>query len=189
MQVHENLFSIFITPFNNASIKYMTTGSVGSIMYGEPRLTHDIDLVLFLTHDDIKKMNSIFLIDDFYMQPEEVMKIETARSSRGHFNIIHNDTGYKADIYLIGNDPLLIWGFKHRRKLKLGESYIWVASPEYIIIQEMAFWEEGQHQKHLNDISAMLKIQCENISKKEIIEKLTSTLQIEKFKELVDTIE
>ena len=37
------LFQIFIRPLNLLNIKYMVTGSVASIVYGEARLTHDID--------------------------------------------------------------------------------------------------------------------------------------------------
>ena len=41
-----NLFRIFISRFNTLSIPYMITGAVASIVYGEPRLTNDIDLVV-----------------------------------------------------------------------------------------------------------------------------------------------
>jgi hypothetical protein len=39
-----NLFRIFVSRFNKLSIPYMITGAVASIIYGEPRLTNDIDL-------------------------------------------------------------------------------------------------------------------------------------------------
>ncbi len=38
------LFHIFISRLNALGIHYMITGSVASMIYGEPRLTHDIDL-------------------------------------------------------------------------------------------------------------------------------------------------
>ena len=47
MQEH-NLFLIFLSRFRQSNIKYIVTGSVASIIYGEPRLTHDIDLVIEL---------------------------------------------------------------------------------------------------------------------------------------------
>ena len=45
MQDH-NIFFIFTSRLNNLNIRYMITGSVASIVYGEPRMTHDIDLVM-----------------------------------------------------------------------------------------------------------------------------------------------
>ena len=41
-----NLFHIFINPLNHLDIRYVVTGAVAAIIYGEPRLTHDIDLVV-----------------------------------------------------------------------------------------------------------------------------------------------
>ncbi len=185
MQIHNNLFNIFIIPFNQASIRYMVTGSVASIMYGEPRMTHDIDLVVMLTHDDIAKLSILFTEDSFYLPPEEVIRIEMARSSRGHFNIIHHETGYKADIYMMGNDPLQMWGFKNSQKLKLNEEYIWLAPPEYVIVKKLSYWKEGGHEKHIQDIRAMLQIQGENISEKAVIEHLPSEILRNKFAELL----
>jgi hypothetical protein len=40
------LFLVCIRPLNELEISYMVTGSVAAMLYGEPRLTHDVDLVL-----------------------------------------------------------------------------------------------------------------------------------------------
>ena len=42
----ESLFASFTARLESAGIRYMVTGSVASIVYGEPRLTHDVDIVL-----------------------------------------------------------------------------------------------------------------------------------------------
>ncbi len=44
-----NLFGIYLNILNKNQIQYFVTGSVASIIYGEPRLTHDIDPIFFLT--------------------------------------------------------------------------------------------------------------------------------------------
>lgn len=36
-----NLFGLFASRLNDQKLNYMITGSVASIVYGEPRLTHD----------------------------------------------------------------------------------------------------------------------------------------------------
>ncbi len=42
--MHEgNLFLLFTEPLSTAGIDHMTTGSVAGMVYGEPRLIHDID--------------------------------------------------------------------------------------------------------------------------------------------------
>ena len=47
-----NLFRIFVSRLNKLSIPYMITGAVASIIYGEPRLTNDIDLVINMEPGD-----------------------------------------------------------------------------------------------------------------------------------------
>ena len=42
------LYQIFIGNFNRLGIRYMVTGAAASIVYGEPRLTNDIDVVIDL---------------------------------------------------------------------------------------------------------------------------------------------
>ena len=43
------LFLLFVRPLNRANIRYIVGGSVAAIFYGEPRLTLDVDFVVFLS--------------------------------------------------------------------------------------------------------------------------------------------
>jgi hypothetical protein len=43
-----SLISLFVRPLNQLGIPYMVTGGVASVIYGEPRFTRDIDLVIDL---------------------------------------------------------------------------------------------------------------------------------------------
>jgi hypothetical protein len=43
------LFLLFVHPFNRVGLRYIVSGSVAAIFYGEPRLTHDVDFVVFPT--------------------------------------------------------------------------------------------------------------------------------------------
>jgi hypothetical protein len=61
-----NLFLIFLSRLEDFNISYIVTGSVASILYGEPRLTHDIDLVVELDAKDAHKIIDAFPGDTFY---------------------------------------------------------------------------------------------------------------------------
>ena len=84
-------------------MKYMVTGGVASVIYGDPRLTRDIDIVLSLTGSDVDRFSSLFSEDDFYVPPLETVKLEAGRERYGHFNVIHRDTALRADSYLSRN--------------------------------------------------------------------------------------
>jgi hypothetical protein len=169
-----NLFLIFLECLNKTNIKYMTTGSVASIIYGEPRVTYDIDLVLQLYLADIPQLIGVFKQDEFYCPPIEVIEKETVRKSGGHFNLIHHETGFKADIYPTGEDTLHIWAMNRRKNISIDNCDLWLAPPEYVIVRKLEFYKLSGSSKHLSDIRRMLEISRDIINftdlKKIIIE-------------------
>lgn len=158
-----NLFKIFTARLNRIGIRYMVTGAVAAIIYGEPRLTHDIDLVIELRVNEIKKMVEAFSSEEFYCPPNEAIKVEIRRPSRGHFNIIHRETGFKADCYLIGDDKLHHWGISKRKELDIEGEPVWVAPVEYVIVRKLEYFREGGSEKHLKDIASILAISPDQI--------------------------
>ncbi|OGU82282.1 MAG: hypothetical protein A2279_00790 [Stygiobacter sp. RIFOXYA12_FULL_38_9] len=152
-----NLFSLFTERLSAHKIEYIVTGSVASIVYGEPRLTHDIDLVLVLKENKVEELVSAFPVDLFYCPPKEIIINELKRSSRGHINLIHHETGFKADIYFVGQDDLQAWAIRNRKTIDLLGKELFIAPPEYVIVKKMEFFKEGHSQKHLTDIAGMLK--------------------------------
>ena len=152
-----NLFLIFLNPLQNAGILYTVTGSVACVVYGEPRLTHDIDLIIHLASQDILKFMQAFPAKQFYIPPEDIIRIEKSRDERGHINLIHHDTGFKADIYFTGKDELSLWAIKNSRIVEYHNNFINIAPPEYVIIRKLEYYREGKMQKHLLDIQGILR--------------------------------
>ena len=111
---------MFVRPLQEAGIRYIVTGSMAAIFYGEPRLTLDVDLVVFLNDKDIAKLAEIFPSSDFCLPPPEVVAAEARRERRGHFNILHLTTGFKADLYLTDRDELEAWAFRFQRRVQYG---------------------------------------------------------------------
>ena len=162
MQEHD-LFLIFLSRLEESRITYIVTGSVAGIIYGEPRLTHDIDLVIDLDAENAHKIPNAFPEDEFYCPPLEIIKLEIKRPYRGHFNLIHHETGFKADIYLSGDDRLHEWAIENKRKYRLGSQDIWVAPPEYVVLRKLEYYREGKSDKHITDIKAILEISGNNL--------------------------
>ncbi len=158
------LFLLFTEPLDNLQLRYIATGSVASTIYGLPRFTNDLDLVLDLPSSQLKQFVNAFALSQFYCPPEEILLVESKRTNRGHFSLIHHETGFKADIYIRGKNELHEWAFRNRRKITLesGKS-LWVAPPEYVIVRKLEFYREGKAEKHILDIQGMLEISRENI--------------------------
>jgi hypothetical protein len=153
-----DLFLLFTGPLDTAGLDYMVSGSVASMVYGEPRLTNDIDIILHLDANSASLIAGAFPPAAFYSPPEEIIVIESRRRRRGHFNLIHHETGHKADIYLADDDPLHVWGFSKRRRIALAQDKaLWVAPPEYVILRKLEYFKEGGSEKHRNDIQGILE--------------------------------
>ena len=166
-----DLFRIFISPLSTLDIPYMVTGAVASIIYGEPRMTHDIDLVIEITPGNAQEFVNAFPPEEFYCPPVEIIKLESRRPLRGHFNLIHQETGFKADIYPIGEDRLHEWGMSKRRQIAIEGESLWVAPPEYVIVRKLEYYREGHSEKHMRDIRGMLEVSADQIDLEEIDKK------------------
>jgi len=161
---------LFVRPLNRAGIRYVVSGSVAAIFYGEPRLTHDVDFVVFLNERNIRQLGEIFPSSDFYVPPSETIAAEVLREQRGHFNIIHMDTGFKADFYLTGRDELNAWAFRGKRTVQFEGETVVLAPPEYVIVRKLEFYREGGSQKHIRDIRSMFAVSGDQINKAEVEE-------------------
>jgi hypothetical protein len=113
-------------------------------------------LVLELQAERVGEFVSLFSGEDFYCPPEEAILSEVGRPAEGHFNLIHQSTGFKADIYAKGDDKLHLWAFERRQKIELDDVNVWVAPPEYVIIRKLEYFREGGSEKHLEDIRHIL---------------------------------
>lgn len=152
----DDLITRFAGPLSRLGLPYMITGGAAAIVYGEPRLTNDLDVVLAMQSTDADRVAAAFAADETYVPPVEVLEIEAARRTHGHFNVIHGPTSLRADVYLAGDDPLHAWGLARRRTLRIGELDVSIAPPEYVIVRKLEYAAQGGGDRHLRDIRRML---------------------------------
>lgn len=146
----------FIDPLERLSIPYALVGSVAASIYGEPRATNDVDLVIQVQVADVPRLCAAYPDDQFYVPPVEVMTAELARAEGGHINIIALEAMAKADLYPLPAGQQA-W-FARRRSLTVAGRALWVAAPEVVILQKLLFFREGQSEKHLRDVRGMVAV-------------------------------
>ncbi len=152
-----SLVGLFITPLNRAGIEYMVTGGLAAIVYGHPRLTLDIDLVVRLAGRDAEVMAALWPPEEFYFPPVEVIE-EATRTGTGHFNVIHNTTMLRADVYVAGTDDLGSWALQHRAPREVEGQTVQFAPIEYVIVMKLKYYQLGGSDRHLRDIARMLAV-------------------------------
>ena len=88
-----------------------------------------------LSEEEVQRMvRGIFLraafdMGGFYVPPVDVLEIEAQHRMHGHFNVIHTDTAFRADVYVAGADALSQRALERRRPISLGEETVRLAPP------------------------------------------------------------
>jgi hypothetical protein len=136
----------------------MVGGSVAAMLYGEPRATLDIDMVLDASAIHVEAIMAAFPAETFYIPPEAVIRHELSRGAQGMFNILDHASCLKLDIYPAGNDQLIEWGLENRRTILMAGHAMMVAPPAYIITMKLRYLAMSGQDKHLRDIAAMLRV-------------------------------
>jgi hypothetical protein len=165
-----DLIALFVHPLDQLQFRYLVTGSVAAMLYGEPRVTHDVDLIVFLRHADIARFPEAYPTPEFYVPPAEIIAVEVARAKRGQFNVIHISSGLKADFHTVNRDELHAWAFRNVRHYSIEAQTIRLAPPEYVIVRKLEFYREGGSQKHLRDIRSMLAVSGDQINRADLAE-------------------
>ncbi|UCF20859.1 MAG: hypothetical protein JSU87_05480 [Gemmatimonadota bacterium] len=153
-----DLHRVLLHPLHQTGLDYMVTGAVAAIAYGEPRMTNDVDLVVRLGPGDAETLILAFASPEYYVPPLEVIEEERRRPRYGHFNIIHRDTALRADIYVVGDDPLHEWAMARRRRASIGGDAVWFAPLEYVIVRKLEYFQQSGSDRHLRDIVGMLRL-------------------------------
>lgn len=131
--------------------------------YGEPRLTNDIDIVAAIEARHMQGLLKAFPEDEFFVTEE---MIKDAISNLGQFNIIHPASGLKVNVILKRNSPFDNSRFSRARRIHPAESYdASFAAPEDVIIKKMEYYKEGASEKHLRDITGILRISGDIVDK------------------------
>lgn len=157
------LLQRIVEVFERLQIPYLVTGSVAAMAYGEPRLTNDIDIVAAIEEKNVSDLVASFPSDEFYISEE---RIREAIRRQGQFNIIHPASGLKVDVMIKKDTPFDSSRFGRIRRIFPSERYqADFASPEDVIIKKMEFYKDGGSEKHLRDITGILKISSEKIDR------------------------
>ena len=136
------------------NIPYMLSGSVAMNSYTVPRMTLDIDIVIELREKNLPAFLSLF--DDKYYINHDTVANEVKRL--GMFNIIDHETGFKIDFIVRNNSIYRKHEFERRKKAKIGDSEVWMVSPEDLIISKIIWIQELKSDKQIHDIKNLLAI-------------------------------
>ncbi len=169
------------------SVPYRIVGSIASIIYGEPRFTNDVDILVDLPESKIDLLCHQFSPPDYYVSPDAARE---AIAARKQFNIIHLPSGFKADLILtIDTEFGRLDISQGRRIASQGFFNALFASPENVILKKLIFFQRGGSDKHLRDCASILLVQGSEIDQ-EYLRYWSEKLRVaEELKIVADRVE
>ena len=140
-------------------VPYVIGGSMASTTYGRIRTTMDVDIVA-----DMKLVHVTPFVkslqDEFYVDEQAV---EKAIQSRRSFNLIHLETMFKVDIFVVKERPFDQQQLSRRQLQMIGTNETdtaYVTSPEDTILAKLDWYRLGGEvsERQWRDIQGILEV-------------------------------
>ncbi len=142
-------------------IAYAVGGAVASTLLGEPRATHDLDVVAAVGPATIEPLLAALEDSGFYVPRSAARHAVAAKRS---FSVVHQDTSLKVDIFVAGRTPLDEEELERRQPVTVSADAtrtLYVAAPEDLVLQKLLWYRDGGNvsDRQWRDVLGVLKVQ------------------------------
>ncbi|RJQ26920.1 MAG: hypothetical protein C4589_09135 [Peptococcaceae bacterium] len=172
---------------DRTGIQYMMTGSVVSSLQGEPRSTHDIDMVVAIRKSGAKRLVEAFPPPGFYINGDSILD---AINRQSMFNLIDVKTGDKVDFWILTDEPFDQLRFSRKISEEFMGLKMLVSSPEDTILAKLRWAKlSGGSEKQFTDALRVYEVQYGKLDI-DYLEQWVKKLNIESlWKRLLDEAE
>lgn len=152
----EELIIKIVNILNDLKIPYAITGGFAIVVWGRPRYTADVDIIVEMAEKNIKPLASRLLeIDKNVYVDEDTMR--EALQYKSEFNFIEPDMGLKVDFFVKDNTPYNKLKIKRAIAKDIFGQEILFVSPEDLILSKMSWAKDSESQKQFEDIRTVLR--------------------------------
>ncbi len=150
---------LVIEALEAAQVPYLLGGALAAAIWGEPRSTLDVDLVIALEVESVSAF-SAELERRAIVIPPDIM-LDQLLEQRGDVAIVgyHMRAGFKVELFpLRPGDELRAAALARRQRVELAPplGWIYVHSPEDLILYKLQYFDLSAQTKHARDILGML---------------------------------
>lgn len=138
MRTIEQILDIVCEFLNKNSIDYVIVGGFAVLFYGNPRTTMDIDYVIHLADDNIPELIHFLQQNGFHADEYDMC---AAFKEGSHCTVEDIETLFRLDIKGVYSE-MDERALRNKRMVKLGETVVWIASPEDTIVNKLVFARE-----------------------------------------------
>lgn len=153
----QDLLKRVVTTLDAVGIGYMLSGSLASSLQGEPRATHDIDLVVDIRPPDVARVVEALGGPETHLDGQAV-----AEAVRRHsvFNLLDTGSGDKIDFWLLKDEPYDRMRFDRRIEVEALGLRLKVSTPEDTVLMKLCWSAQaGGNEKQLSDVVGVMELQ------------------------------
>lgn len=166
---------------NKNNIDYVFVGGIAVIVYGNPRTTVDLDLIVRLNEKEIETFSKYLQNEGFFCDPKD---IKSAFEEGTHFSAEEKESLFRLDIIGV-NNKRAEKTLKNRNLIEHEGINMYVASPEDTIANKLLYGSE----QDIKDAESVFIRQMENLDD-EYLQKLCEQIGVEeKFNTMKEEIE
>lgn len=150
-----NPLARIVAELDASGIPHMVAGSFASTYHGEPRATHDIDLVIDPSREQLQRLARGLDPAQYYVSVEAA---EEAWTRRGQFNVVDLASGWKVDLIVRKDRPFSREEFSRREPACMLETQVFVATAEDTILAKLEWARLGGSERQLRDVIGVLEM-------------------------------
>lgn len=153
----QDLLTYAIRTLDAAGIEYMVTGSIVSSLQGEPRSTHDIDVIVAIQSRHADAILTAFARPRYYV---DAGAIQEAIETGGMFNVLDTHEGDKIDFWMLTESDFDRSRFARRYAEDVLGIKITVSSPEDTILAKLSWARmSGGGERYVRDALGVYQVQ------------------------------
>jgi hypothetical protein len=151
--------------FDRLGVGYALGGSIASSIHGIGRMTRDADVSVEPFAGRERQFVAAFDPDAYYVSEDAVREAVRDRFS---FNILHPESGFKIDIYVLKDDPFHKSAFERRIFLTLADEPdqpVACYAAEDVILFKLQWFRLGGEvsEQQWNDVLGVLRTQTDRL--------------------------
>jgi hypothetical protein len=153
----QTLLKRVVEALEGAGIPYLVSGSLASSLQGEPRSTHDIDLVIDVPKAASARLLEALRMPDLYVDESALL---TAVDGRTVFNLLDPDSGDKVDFWLLTDEEYDVSRFRRKLSVDALGLRLSVSAPEDTILIKLRWSRSsGGSEKQVADARGVYEVQ------------------------------
>lgn len=155
----EELAGLVIAACEAENVNHMVTGALAFNLYGIPRSTKDVDLVIDVSGERV--IERIISRLEPEIEFKDQVQFDTLTWGRRHIGRPKGDTALEVELFELFDDPFVKEQFSRRQQRKSGQIKLttWVPTAEDIVVQKIR-WGRSKDLDDARDVLAVQEVEA-----------------------------